>query len=151
MPIQDLELVTRIRIAVLGLSLKKKALDLPDNTACYVDDISIPHTWRTIESHNNKFYTISKMEYRNGFEMAYRYDPFILTLPEGNYTGAKLAAGIQDLLNGFAVTFNFEVVYHPARGTVSIEAKPEGMDSHNKSYIPSDFGIVAWGSDICLC
>ena len=35
----------------------KEALDLPDNTVCYIDDISIPHTWRTIEPHNNKFYT----------------------------------------------------------------------------------------------
>ena len=41
----------------------KEPLDLPDNTVCYVDDISIPHTWGTIESHNNKFYIISKMEY----------------------------------------------------------------------------------------
>ena len=31
-----------------------ESLDLPDNTFCYVDDISIPHTWRTIESHDNK-------------------------------------------------------------------------------------------------
>ena len=30
----------------------KEQLYLPDNTACYVDDISILHTWRTIESHN---------------------------------------------------------------------------------------------------
>ena len=29
------------------------ALDLLGNTVCYIDDISIPHTWRTIESHNN--------------------------------------------------------------------------------------------------
>ena len=36
----------------------KEALDLPDNTVCYIDDISIPHTWRTIETHNNKFYII---------------------------------------------------------------------------------------------
>ena len=126
----------------------KEALDLPDNTVCYVGDISIPHTWRTIEYHNNKFYIIFKMKYLNGFEMAYKYDPSILTLPEGNYTGANLAAGTQDLLNGFAVTFNVEVVYQPARGTVSIEAKSEGMDSHNKFYIPSDFGIVAWESNI---
>ena len=34
--------------------------DLPDNTVCYVDDISIPHTWRTIESHNKQFYIMSK-------------------------------------------------------------------------------------------
>ena len=33
----------------------KEPLDLPDNTVCYVDDISIPHAWRTIESHNDKF------------------------------------------------------------------------------------------------
>ena len=33
------------------------------------------------------------------------YDPFVLTLPEGIYTGANLASGIQDLLKGFAVTF----------------------------------------------
>ena len=37
-----------------------QALDLPDNTVCYVGDISIPHAWRTIESHNNKFYMIIK-------------------------------------------------------------------------------------------
>ena len=34
----------------------KEALDLPDNTVCYVDDISIPHTWRTVESHNHKLH-----------------------------------------------------------------------------------------------
>ena len=74
------------------------------------------------------------------------YDPYVLTLPEGNYTGANLASGIQELLNVFAVTFGFEVLYLPARGAIAIEAKPEGMDSHNKFYIPSDFGIVSWMS-----
>ena len=36
----------------------KEPLVLPDNTVCYIDDISIPHTYRTIESHNNEFYII---------------------------------------------------------------------------------------------
>ena len=57
-----------------------------------------------------------------------------------------MASGIQDLLNGFAVTFNFGVLYQPARGTTTIEAKTEGMGSHNKFHIPSDFGITAWMS-----
>ena len=35
----------------------KEPLDIPDNTVCYVDGISIPRTWRTIESHNNKFFS----------------------------------------------------------------------------------------------
>ena len=73
----------------------KEPLDLPDNTACYVDDISIPHTWRTIESHNNNFYIISQMEYLagGGYEttVGYRYNPCVLILPEGNYTGTQMA------------------------------------------------------------
>ena len=57
-----------------------------------------------------------------------------------------MASGIQELLNGFAATFDVEVLYHPARGTITIEAKCEGMDSHNKFNIPSDFGIMTWMS-----
>ena len=37
-----------------------ETLELPDDTVCYVDDISIPHTWRTIEAYNDKLYTILK-------------------------------------------------------------------------------------------
>ena len=43
-----------------------------------------------------------------------------LTLPEGNYTGANLATCIQDLINGFAINFDFELLYHPARGSITI-------------------------------
>ena len=123
-------------------------LGLPGDTVCYADDISIPHTWRTIESHSDKFYIIFKIEYLSGggtdLTVAYNYDPFVLILPGGNYTGANLASGIQYLLNGFAVTFDFEVLYHPARGTITIEAKSEGMGSHNTFYVPSGFGIMTW-------
>ena len=126
----------------------KEPLDLPDNTVCYVDDISIPHTWRTVESHNNKFYMIFKMGYLIGggtdTAVGYNYGPHVLTSPGGNYTGANGAIDIQELLNGFAVTFDFEVLNHPARGTIPIEANSEGMDSHNKFYVPSDFGIMTW-------
>ena len=76
----------------------------------------------------------------------YNYNPYVLTLPEGNYTGPQMAAAIQELLHGFAVTFDFGVLYHSARGTITIEAKPEGMDEHNKFYIPSDFCIMTWMS-----
>ena len=57
-----------------------------------------------------------------------------------------MATAIQDLLNGFAIAFGFEVVYQPARGSITIESKPEGMDEHNKFYIPSGFAIVTWMS-----
>ena len=44
------------------------------------------------------------------------------------------------------LSHSIEVLYLPARGAITIEAKPEGMDSHNKCYIPSDFGIMSWMS-----
>ena len=87
------------------------------------------------------------MEYLIGSGLggvAYNYDAYVLTVPEGNYTGANLTSDIQDLLDGFAVTFGFEVLYHPARGTITIETKSEEMGSNNKLYIPSGFGIMAW-------
>ena len=86
MSILALEPVTPYRIAIFKFGLKE-ALGLPDNIVCYVDDISIPHTWRTIESHNNKFYIMFQYEYPAGQSFAYRWDPVILSLPEGNYTG----------------------------------------------------------------
>ena len=128
----------------------KEALGLPDHTVCYIDDISIPHTWRTIESHNDEFYIIFKTMYLSGggtdITEEYNYNSHVLHVPEGNYTGPQMAAAIQELLNGFAVTFDFEVLYHSARGTITIEAKSEGMDKHNKFYISTDFGIMAWMS-----
>ena len=112
MPIQDLELVARIRTMILN-ELKEQ-LGLPDNAICYVDDISIPHTWRTLESHNNKFCIISKMEYLIGggtdMTVGCNYDPYMLTLPGCNYTGANLASGAQGLLNGFAATFGLSFI-----------------------------------------
>ena len=36
----------------------KEQIELPDNTVCYVDDISILHSWYTVESYNNKLYYI---------------------------------------------------------------------------------------------
>jgi len=27
----------------------KETLDLPDNTVCYIDDISIPHSWWSVK------------------------------------------------------------------------------------------------------
>ena len=38
-----------------------EALDLPDNTYCYIDDICIPHTWYTIEDFNNTLYIVVKL------------------------------------------------------------------------------------------
>ena len=34
----------------------KERLDQSDNTVCYIDDVSIPHTWYTMETYNDQLY-----------------------------------------------------------------------------------------------
>ena len=120
-----------------------EALDLADNTVCYVDDISIPHTWRTIESYNNKFYIILRTTVVNSDTTAtYNWLPYVLTIPEGNYDGYRLASGMQYLLNSIEINFTFEVNYNTATGTIKIEETTEG--GSNTFEIPSDYGITDW-------
>ena len=121
-----------------------QALDLPDNTVCYVDDISIPHAWRTIESYNNKFYIILKTETINADSTrTYDWLPYVLTIPEGNYNGYRLASGISDFLNNLEdLKFIFEVIYNTATGVIKIEETTVGQ--LNSFAVPSDFGIMQW-------
>ena len=104
----------------------------------------IPHTWRTVGSHSNKFYINSKTEYLHGSETPYSWGTYVSILPEGNYTGSNLATSIHELLNGLPDTFTFDVIYHPTRGIISIEGKSEGVSSNNKFLVPSGPGIMNW-------
>ena len=62
-----------------------EALDLAGNAVCYVDDISIPHTWRTIGSYNNMLYIIIKTTVENpDTTETYNWLPYVLPIPEGN-------------------------------------------------------------------
>ena len=119
----------------------EESLDSPDNAVCYVDDICIPHTWRTIESHNNKFHIVLRTEVINeDSTRTYNWLPYVLTLPDGSYKGFNLASSIQDLLNANEINFTFEVVYNTATGTIKIEETTE--DSNNAYEVPSDVAIT---------
>ena len=77
MSIQSLELVTLIRIVILSLREKKHWIY---QIIQYVISMTYQsHTWRTIESHNEEFYIISKMMYLAGGGTAtteeYDYNP----------------------------------------------------------------------------
>ena len=72
----------------------------------------------------------------------YNWLPYVLTIPEGNYDGYRLASGIQGLLNSIEINFTFEVKYNTATGTIKIEETTEG--SGNTFAVPSDFGITDW-------
>ena len=120
-----------------------ETLDLADNTVCYVDDISIPHTWRTIESYINKVYITRRTTVVNSDTTeTYNWLPYVLTIPESNYDGYRLASGIQDLLNSLEINFTFEVKYNTATGNIKIEETSEGAS--NAFEIPSDYCITQW-------
>ena len=123
----------------------KESLDLPASAVCYVDGICIPHTWRTIESHNNITFILRKTEVINAdATRTYNWLPYVLTIPDGNDNGYNLASSIQDLLNANEIDFTFEVIYNTATGTIKIEEKPGGIHASNSFDVPSDSGITYW-------
>ena len=99
--------------------IKGEAPDLPENTICYIDDISIPRSWYSLEDPNNKLYI--KRIYNDT-----QTTGTILTIPVGNYNTARLASTIQNLLreryDGDINCPNDEMTctYENARGTIKI-------------------------------
>ena len=99
----------------------KEALGLPDNTVCYIDDISTPHSWYSIEDPNNKLYI--KRVYNDT-----QTTGTILTIPVGNYNTARLASTIQNILRErYDGDINFPTdemtcTYENARGTIKFSA-----------------------------
>jgi hypothetical protein len=78
----------------------------PSNTVMYIDDISIPHSWTTIEP------GINSRLYFSIFDTVLPTTTlinFIVYLSDGNYIGPDLAAEIQTKMN--AATFSTQVVY----------------------------------------
>ena len=109
-----------------------EALDLPDNTYCYIDDICIPHTWYTIEDFNNTLYIVAKLYIHYGTTYAAPvYQGYALKLSNGNYTGLSLANEIQEILNATIPDLAFTCSYGIATGKISIKA---GVDKEFKVF-----------------
>ena len=67
-----------------------QTIKLPDNCVCYIDDVSIPRTWYTVESGvNDKLYF--RLVLANG---GTSYD-HIITLDSKDYNGVQFAAQVQ--------------------------------------------------------
>ena len=91
----------------------KEGLDLPGNTVCYIDDISIPHTWYTIEYHNNIMY----IEMSNP-DLTLSYS--LIAVPRGNYTASSLVSLIESLLQTIFPDYGFSCIYNHNVGTFQI-------------------------------
>ena len=98
----------------------KEALDLPGNTVCYIDDISIPHTWYTIEEHlnNTLFIVTTKMEN----DVPIWYHTLALEIPSGNHTGSSLALALQAELQFAEPDHQIVCIYNNATGSITIRS-----------------------------
>ena len=94
-----------------GLEIKE-GLDLSDNTACYIDDIPVPHTWYTIETYNNQLYIETT---NNSITNA-----TIIILPNGNYTASGLATTLALLLQRRFTEIGFSCNYNNNFGMIKI-------------------------------
>jgi hypothetical protein len=90
----------------------KEQIDVPDNTFLYIDDISIPHSWYSLEEYNNRLYIQYESSQMAGFEY------IVVILPTGNYTGLTFASTLQVEVQKKIPNMFF--VYNNARGTITI-------------------------------
>ena len=100
-----------------------QTLYFPDNSVFYIDDISIPHSWYTIEQNvNDKLYIeISHVDSNVGTTVdSYQ----IVTISPGNYNGAELALEIQTKIEASINNSIFHnllsVSYNSKRNSINI-------------------------------
>ena len=92
----------------------KETLQLGENTVCYIDDISIPHSWYTVEN-CNKLYIDNTHEDLS-------LSASVLSVPAGNYNASTLASTLQSVLQAAYPNDNYTCVYNVARGSITISA-----------------------------
>ena len=92
-----------------------ESISFESNTCFYIDDITIPHSWTSIEDFNNKLYLYVS---ENG-NPDNKYS-FIISVSNGNYTGATFAIELQNKIrtatnsintNMFSVSYNINNNY----------------------------------------
>ena len=118
MCINDYRYETSGSISNSGLKFEiMEGLDLPDSTVCYIDGISIPHTWYTIETYSNQLYVEAT---NNSITNA-----TIIILPDGNYTASGLAITMALLLQTGFPEICFSYNYNNNVGTIKITSSSD--------------------------
>ena len=88
-----------------------ESIGIADNTICYIDDISILHTWYTIDDYNNQLY----IETTNS-DMT--LSAWTLIIPMGNYTAPGLATALSSFLQTRFPEYGFSCIYNDNVGTI---------------------------------
>ena len=99
-----------------------ETVQLEDNVLCQIHEVSVPHSWYSINENNNNFYvmkgilppeTPSRVTYRK------------LIIPVGNYTATELATQLETSLNTLdsgSRTNSFSVSYLAGLNKIQIQS-----------------------------
>jgi len=71
-----------------------ESISIPNDIVCFVDNVVIPNSWKTIDSYNNKLY-VKRTSTGAGVINTYK----IITLTENNYSATTLRTELQTQLN----------------------------------------------------
>ena len=99
-----------------------ETVQLEDNMLCQIHEVSIPHSWYSINENNNNFYVMKGVlppETPSG--ITYRK----LRIPVGNYTATELATQLQASLNTLdsgSRTNSFSVFYLSGLNKIQIQS-----------------------------
>ena len=73
-----------------------ETVQLEDNMLCQIHEVSVPHSWYSINENNNNFYVMKGISPpETPSEVTYRK----LIIPFGNYTATELATQLETSLN----------------------------------------------------
>ena len=91
-----------------------ETVQLEDNVLCQIHEVSIPHSWYSINNTNNNLYFRHQvLPPANIAGVSYRKIP----IPEGNYTASELTTELETQLNNY-----FDTVDRPNTYTVRYNA-----------------------------
>ena len=89
-----------------------QSLTLPRNTTCFIDDITIPHSWYNIDTTNNKLY----MYANHGTDSTF----YILGITPGNYSGPTLVAELNNQFNRMPGSYYIYATFNVGLNQLSI-------------------------------
>ena len=90
----------------------KESVNLPRECYGFIDDICIPFSWTTIDSHNENLY------FRQ-INSAMVSTDTIITLARQSYTGISIAAAIKSVLDSAYGNNSYSVVYGDRTGRIT--------------------------------
>ena len=118
-------------------------IDIADNTICYIDDISIPHTWYTIEGYNNQLYT-------EATNSDLTLSASTIIIPMGNDTASGVAIALSSLLQTRFPEYGFSCNNNHNVGTIKITSSIDScFRIMTDAFYRAAFwdGMVTWGRE----